>query len=354
MARVFQLGEFFGITATQIAVMQPESFNKLLVGRYTERINEGLYSLSKEFEYLKAVFISENKKPDYEKLIPDFKSFEYLGLTEASSNGKVKQKISKFYNDYLSGISKSELAMKYDESIDNIKEIIAVIEDSLSIDIVSLFPESSANARKLMQLISDNMQYVNDVYHQCRDAYNNSRNGDKLIAGRAVRDILRFDENTLEGSSEKSCNFTGQLYNKVMSTRNQIERQVMLDEVEANIKSIQREYDAEDIHLTDISEIRNNLYEVCEQLSKSVFVEKTGIDLTDDEFEKLFIELDGYLIGGLGFNTSEMAENICKSIEAEDTTSWTKQGRSHNRKLDAVLRIAFMDLKSKQFMFNNQ
>ena len=136
MARIFRLGDCFGITATELVLYMPERFEDLLQCRFTNQIREGLYSLCKELDFLIKTLDSDSTQPDYDKLIDIFKSLNYLGATSDTSDGKVKMEIAKFYKAYKE-IDENALRAKYG---DDTEDIIEIINENLKIDTAQTFP----------------------------------------------------------------------------------------------------------------------------------------------------------------------------------------------------------------------
>lgn len=347
MARIFKLGDFFGITATQLALMKPESFKELLKCKYTSQISESLYSLCKELEFLRNTLKTDAVKPDYDALCFDFKTFNWLGLDESSSDGKVKTTIAKFYSD-MENLSADDLTVKYGDSA---QEIASTIRENTTVDVAKAFPNISNNARKIVSVLYDNMEYIDNIYHSCKDVYDSSHINEKIISGRPIRDIINLDSNT-DMTNYGCCNFVNSMYTSYHASRNPIERSGHLNDFITDIRNIQKSYDADDIQITSISAIEEILNDVYNEMTIQKFKDITGLDLTDAEIDLLFKELDGYLIGGLGFNSKVMGKDILNSVSHEKTDTWTVVNREHNTKLDEILRIAFMDAMSKKFMEN--
>lgn len=348
MSRVFRLGDFFGITAAEVVLFKPSKFEQLLKCKYTAQINESIYSLCKEFEFLKKSMETDAMKPNYDKLVEDFKMFGYLNLTPDSSVGRSKVTIAKFYQDYCNK-SIEELRSTYGSDTD---EIINVVKESLTIDVGATFKNISKEGVAIVNAIYNNYQYLVDMYNKCKEAYNNSHTTELVIAGRNIRDILELDKNN-STTDIRCCSFTNHLLAKLRMSVNNTEVAYALKELEHDITNIQNEYNAKDIVFTSVSEIMSILEDVYDDMTIDKFRDITGLtDATVESLDKTFKELDNFKIGGLGLNSRDIGKDIVKSISNEDTSGWSIKARERNEKLDDVLRIAYIDLKSRQYMMN--
>jgi len=348
MARIFRLGDFFGLTAAELALFTPSRINDLLACRYTAQINESLYSLCKEIEFLKGALTTDAMKPDYDVLIPDFKLFGYLGFNDETSDNKAKLQLAKFYNDYEK-ISIEELRSKYGSETD---EMIKIIKESVTIDVGAAFPGISTEGVAIVNVIYKNLDFLNDLSEKCCKAYEGSHTHEVQIAGRPVRDILELDKGD-SINSPRCCSFTHQLLTKLRLARTDLEITYALKELEHDIENIQKEYDAKDIIFTSVSEIADILDDVYSEMTVDRFKEVTGLtDISTETIERVLKELDSFFIGGIGLNSQEMGRDVLESIAHEDTSGWSVKGHERNDKLDAVLRLAYIDLKSRRFMMN--
>lgn len=348
MSRVFRLGDFFGITAAEVVLFKPSKFEQLLRCKYTAQVNESIYSLCKEFEFLKKAIETDTMKPDYDKLVPDFKMFGYLGLTQDVSDGKAKITIAKFYKDYCEK-DLEELRSMYGSDVD---EIVNVVKESLTIDVGATFNNISKEGVAIVNAIYSNYDYLKDMYAKCKETYENSHTTELVIAGRNIRDIMELDKNNSTNDA-RCCSFTNQLLTKLKISSSAIEIAHSLRELEHDINNIQKEYNAKDIVFTDVGEIRSILEDVYDEMTFDRFIEITGLTgVTLESLDKVFVELDGFKIGGIGLNSRDMGKDIVKSISNENTSTWSVKSREKNEKLDNVLRLAYIDLKSRQYMMN--
>lgn len=347
MPRVFRLGDFFGLTATQIAVFKPKAISELLRYKYTSQNSESLYSLYKEFEYLNKSLDVGSTKPDYDTLIPVFKRLGYLELTPSDKDGVAKRKIANFYKDYQEKDS-TELRELYGIYTD---EIIEAVTSSLTIDVVGAFPNISPEAKKIVEVLYNNKSYIKDVATSCKKAYEDSHIHETTIAGRPIREIMELDNNSDKGNV-RCCMFVNQMYKRFNIAGNEVERNIQLKELERDITRIQKEYDAKDITFMDVNIVKQKLREVYEEISIEAFKNIVGLgeDCSEEKLEEIFIELDSFMIGGFGFNSESMGEEAVRIMETEDTTGWSVKNRTHNEKLDALLKIAYADVRSRRYL----
>lgn len=345
MSRIFRLGDFFGITATQLVLFKPGRFEDLLNCHYTSQVSESLYSLRKELGFLKEVLTTDAMKPDYERLIEDFKLFGYLGLTSGDNDGKATMKIAKFYKDSDS-MPMDELRATYGETTD---EMLSIIKESLTIDVASAFPNISSNCVAVVNAIFKNYDYLDELINKCKASYEMSNIHEAQVAGRPIRDIIELDRDGSTGNI-RCCAFVNQLLTKVRLARNPVQCASALKELEHDIENIQREYEAKDIEITPVEVIAEILNDVYNEMTVERFKEITGLDATDEEINSMFKELDSFEIGGMGFNSREMGQDVISAVSHEDTRGWSVKSKEHNEKLDALLNMAYIDLKSRQYM----
>ena len=351
MARVFRLGDFFGITATQVALFQPEAFSKLLELQYSAQVNESIFSFTKEIEFLKKTLNACATSPDYASMTQTFKDLGYLGITESDNPMVVRGKISKFYKD-MNEMSSEDLAGKYGSDAYEIRDFI---QSGLTIDASSILPsvkdtKTLEACMVIVRAIYNNKAFIQDVEDMCHKAYANNQTDEKKIGGRAIREILALDSNN-DKSNARCCVFVGQLYTNIRNARgNKVVEDAQFRVLEQNIRTIQGEYEAKDTVLSSIETITDILEKIYADITLEKLNEITGLDLTVEDANRIFVILDSALIGGLGFNSREMGQTLCDSVRHEDTKGWTRKQREHNDKLDMLLRMAYVDLKSRQAM----
>lgn len=359
MSKVFRLGDFFGVTATQLVLFQPKEFNTLLTYKYGTRANEGLYSLTKELGFLKKVYTDKQDAlmPDYDSLIEPFKTFGYLGLDESTPNGKAKMKISKLFIDFQNEHRVTDnMREKYGDDVD---EAVEMMGDKLTLDIFHVFKYTtgsgyevsiSKEAGVVAKCLYDNMGILNEYIQKCIDAYNENNISEKTVAGRTIRDILKLDKETLPTVNASCCYFANQLYNRLRAEENSVEMKNDINDVIRNIKDIQSEYDSKQIVLTDAEKIAETLEDVYSEITLGRFNSITGLNVDMEQANEIFRELDMFLLGGLGFTGSITGDDMCDEIRKDNEVVQNRTGIERNEKLDDVLRLVYIDMMSRKYM----
>lgn len=352
MARIFRLGDFFGITAAQLLLFKPEHFTDLLKYSYNSQANESLYSLIREMDFLRKALTVDSMKPDYDSLTYDFKVFGYLGLSKDSSDGKAMMKIASFYRDSVN-MTDEELVLKYGYQAE---EILGMIKDTLTIDVPSAFPDIMPEAIPVVQSMYNDKEYLKKIQSKCKELYENSSFHEKKVSGRPIREIIELDRNSGEGN-KACCRFVSQMYSRLRTASSKIDIELALKEIEHDISNIQKEYDAKDVVFTDATTVVSTLRIVYSEMSVDslnsiLFGEDTGKYYTREKYNKVFSNLDSFGIGGLGFNSVDMGEKLVSSLSDDYDVVTVSNKREHNEKLDAILSIAYADLRSRQALMS--
>lgn len=349
MGKAFKFGEFFGITAMQLAVFKPKDFDKLLDFRYTERINEGIYSLMKEAEFLLSYLNSAVTSPNFDDLDSSFRYSGFLGLTADSSESKVKGAIAKF-DAYRSKHTLEETREKYGEETD---DIIATIESKKTINVTALSSNISNDAKIIVRLVYDSRKYLEELIAKCKAAHERNQYEDVKVADRYLKDILRYDSETADGDMRMSCIFCGLIYKEVNRWHNNTEHRMeyleAIKSAENKIVTVQDGYKPDKIVFNKPSEVDTILESVFSEISLGSLREILEHDITDEQANVVFEELDSYMYGGLGFNGYEMSRTNINEMKQDDT-SWSKDEVKHNDKLDSLMKLLYIDLSSKKFM----
>ena len=362
MSKTFKLGDFFGITATQLALFKPKSFDKLLEYRYTSRVNEGLFSLAKEIEFLLNTLKSSATSPDFDSLADSFKYSGYLGLNPNSKETQIKGAIAKFNKFY----QENELEVVKAKYGEDTQDMIDAIQEKQTIDLTAItkkFESSNQkgsrsltpDAQKIIKTIFDNTGYLRELQEKCKTAYVNNQYDDLTILNKSIKDILTFDSESAESDMRSSSIFCGQLYKEVNRWHNNTEHKMEYFEAikiaNRNIHMIQNGYKPNEIQFVKPDTVALTLEEVFNDISLGNLRDILGREINDEDADKVFEELDDYEFGGLGLNGLEMSKSHIQEMQGENT-SWARAEIKKNEKLDTLMRMLYIDLQSKMFMID--
>lgn len=349
MGKAFKLGEFFGITAMQLAVFQPKDFDKLLGFQYTERINEGIYSIMKEIEFLLDTLDNSATSPDFDSLSNSFRYSGFLGLSPQSKELQTRSAISKFDKFYRSHTIE-EVREVYGSEAD---DIISAINAKQSIDLTAISRNLSADAKILIKRVFDNRVYLQSLMSKCKAARERNQYEDVKIADRYLNDILKYDIDTADDDKRKSCIFCGLLYKEVNRWHNNTEHKMeyleAIKSTESKIVAIQNGYNTDKIIFNTPEEVDIVLESIFQDISLGTLCEILEHEITDEQANDVFEELDKYYFGGLGLNGYEMSRSGISEMK-QDNVSWSKSEVKHNDKLDSLMKLLYIDLNSKKFM----
>lgn len=379
MARVFKIGDFYGLTAAQIIYFKPTGVDTFISqNRFMFESTESLYSLLQEFIFLQKSLNAFESKPDYEALASAWEenaakfNIKHLGAGDVSHN-KLARNIVMFYKGFVEG-DEAKKAKFSDVSEEEVNEILTDLKSYTTIDSGSQMSKVSSVTKKIVNILVNNKSNISVMIELIRNALSNLNVEDKRIFNESINTILGYDmkNNSKTGvpseSCYHSCRFAGQIFNSINNSSTANERRIKRKNALGYIADIQNMYTDRKVEYTSTSEINRQLDDIYPQMNLSAFLDilegassehekaemlEDGLDFnnrpTSKDMRKYFEELDSLLIGGMGCSAKEFGATLRNSTQK---TYSVRQNiiSSRNEKLDKVLELVYKDLMSQEYM----
>lgn len=379
MARVFKIGDFYGLTAAQIIYFKPKGVDTFISqNRFMFESTESLYSLLQEFIFLQKSLDAFESKPDYEALASAWEenaakfNIKHLGAGNVSHN-KLARNIVMFYKGFVEG-DEAKKAKFSDVSEEEVSEILTDLQSYTTIDSGSQMSKVSSVTKKIVNILVANKSNISVMIELIRNALSNLNVEDKRIFNESINTILGYD---MKNSSKTgvpsescyhSCRFAGQIFNSINNSSTANERRIKRKNALGYITDIQDMYTDRKVEYTSTSEINRQLDDIYPQMNLSAFLDilegassehekaemlEDGLDFnnrpTSKDMRKYFEELDSLLIGGMSCSAKEFGETLRNSTQK---TYSVRQNiiSSRNEKLDKVLELVYKDLMSQEYM----
>lgn len=379
MARVFKIGDFYGLTATQLVYFKPTEVDSFISNnKFMFESTESLYSLLQEFIFLQKSLDTFESKPDYEAIANVWEEnakelgVKHLGAGDVSHN-KLARNIVMFYKGFVEG-DESKKARFSDVSKEEVEEILEDFRNYTTVDNGNRMSKVSSVTKKIVSILVANKSYISEKIELIRNALSNLNVEDKRIFNESINTILGYDmkSNSKTGmpseSCYHSCRFAGQIFNSINNSSTANERKIKRKNALGYIADIQNMYTDRKVEYTSTSEINRQLDEIYPQMNVTAFLDilekassehekaemlEDGLDFnnrpTSKGLRKYFEELDSLLIGGMGCSAREFGETLRSSTQK---TYSVRQNiiSSRNEKLDKVLELVYRDLMSQEYM----
>lgn len=379
MARVFKIGDFYGLTAAQITYFKPTGVDAFVSkNKFMFESTESLYSLLQEFIFLQKSLDAFESKPDYEALASAWEenaeklNIKHLGAGDVSHN-KLARNIVMFYKGFVEG-DEAKKAKFSDVSEEEVNEILTDFKSYTTVDCGSQMSKVSSVTKKIVSILVNNKSHISIMVELIRKALDNLNIADKRIFNERISTILGFDmkSSSKSGASSESCyhscRFAGNFFNSINNSSTANERRIKRKSGLEDIAFIQDSYKNKKVEYTSTSEINRQLDDIYPQMSLAAFLDilegasserekaemlEDGLDFNNrpssKDMRKYFEELDSLLIGGMSCNAKEFGATL---RNATQKTYAERQSiiSSRNEKLDKVLELVYKDLMSQEYM----